>query len=471
MTTPGPFAALARRAARAAWLAALFAAAGSSAEPRVPSTGPVTQIEISETVDHGLAAFTRRILAEHSRGDVILLELNTLGGRLDSALAIRDALLASEATTVCWVKPRAISAGALIALACDVIAVSPDAALGAATPVTETLGGDMAPVEAKVVSYVRTEMANTAAAKGRPREIAEAMVDADVEVPGLAEKGKLLTLTADQALHWRMAEVQAATQDELWRALGRDSLPYIERAVPSGAERFARILSLPWVATLLIALGLLGVAVELFHPHGGAALLGGLIALGLFFFGHLVVKLAGAEEIALFVAGAVLVAIEWWMPGHTIFGVIGLNLMLVSLWLGLMDLQTLPFRIAWGEGFVQRALATVFGGLFASATALAALLHFLPSSRLGRKLILSATVPPPPSGDAAGLALGAVGSPGTAITDLRPQGRVEVYGRKLAARVEHGFVRSGARIRVLRADADCVIVREEASDPDQRGSG
>ena len=453
-----------RLAGPAAWLLVLLAlrAADSLGQPRIPTTGPVTRLEISDTVDHGLAAFVKRVLAEKQRGEVVLLELNTLGGRLDSAVAIRDALLRAEATTVCWVNPRAISAGAMIALACDVLALTPDASLGAATPVALTLGGDMAPVEEKMVSYVRIEMANTAAARGRPREIAEAMVDADVEIPGLDEKGKLLTLNADQAFRWKVAEVEAATADELWRALGRDVAPHVERVAPSAAEIFARFLSQSWVAMLLIGLGLLGIAVEVLQPQGGAAAVGGLLALGLFFFGHHVVNLAGAEEIALFVLGLVLLAIEWWLPGNTVFGAIGFKLVLVSLALGLLNLNAVPLRVAWGEGWIQHAVATVGGGLLASAVGLVALLRFLPSSRFGRHLILQATIPTPRT-DTADLCLGVVGMAGKALTDLRPVGRVEVRGRKLDARVEYSFVRSGSRIRVLRAEGELVVVREEVA--------
>jgi len=460
MVLLSPLRAATRLAGPPAWLLWALAAV-SAGQPRIPTTGPVTQLEISGTVDHGVAAFVKRVLAGKQRGDVVLLELSTLGGRLDSAVAIRDALLRSEATTVCWVRPRAISAGAMIALACDVLAVAPDASLGAATPVALAPGGGMAPVEEKVVSYVRAEMASTAEARGRPGLIAEALVDASVEIPGLSAKGKLLTLGADQALQWKVAEIEAGTSDDLWRALGRDTAPYVERVVPSAAELFARFLSMPWVAPLLIALGLLGIAVEIFHPQGGAAAVGGLIALGLFFFGHHVVDLAGAEEIALFVAGLVLLAIEWWLPGHTVYGAIGSQLVLISLALGLVNLESVPFRVAWSEGWIQHAVATVAGGVLAAMAALAALIRMLPASRLGRQLVLETTIPTPPAG-AVDLCEGAVGLAGTALTDLRPYGRVEVAGRKLDARAEHDLVRRGSRIRVLRAEGECAVVREEA---------
>ena len=47
---------------------------------------------------------------------------------------------------------------------------------------------------------MRKEFRATAESRKRPPLIAEAMVDADVAIPGVIEKGKLLTLTTDEAL-------------------------------------------------------------------------------------------------------------------------------------------------------------------------------------------------------------------------------------------------------------------------------
>src|SRR4051812_3156288 len=192
--------------------AATTRAEGPHARPPIPRTGPATLVKVDKVVDLGLAPFIDRIASAGQPGDLLVLDINTLGGRIDAAIVIRDALLHTRARTVCWIHPRAISAGALIALACDAIAVAPGATLGAATPVQIGPSGEMAPVEAKVVSFMRSEMRATALAKGRRGDVAEAMVDADAAVPGLTDKGKLLTLDGDQALAWGIADVQAADE-------------------------------------------------------------------------------------------------------------------------------------------------------------------------------------------------------------------------------------------------------------------
>src|SRR6185503_17746097 len=110
----------------------------------------VALIPVNGTIDLGLAPFVERVLSRLGKDDVLVLDINTFGGRIDAAVVIRDALLHSKAKTVCWVNPRAISAGALISLACDVIAVAPAATIGAATPVHVGPSGEMSPVDAKV---------------------------------------------------------------------------------------------------------------------------------------------------------------------------------------------------------------------------------------------------------------------------------------------------------------------------------
>lgn len=361
---------------------------GPRALPPIPKTGPVTIVKIDKVIDLGLAPFIDRIAAAGEPGDLLVFDINTLGGRLDAAIVIRDALLHTRARTVCWVNPRAISAGALISLACDVIAVAPGATLGAATPVQIGAGGEMLPVEAKVVSYMRSEMRATALAKGRRGDIAEAMVDTDAPVAGLTEKGKLLTLDGGQAVAWGIAEVQAADEPELFRALDRAPPPAIARPRISWAEDLARLLSDSTVSSILMTLGMLGILIELWSPGHGAALAAGLCCLGLFFFGHHIAMLAGWEAIVMFVIGLSLVGFEVFVPGHVLPGVFGVLLIVAALVLAFINLDAVPLGVAWRAGWLPDALGSVFGSLGATALLGWIISRLLPRTALGRGLVL-----------------------------------------------------------------------------------
>lgn len=361
---------------------------GPRAVPPIPKAGPVTIVKIDKVIDLGLAPFIDRIASAGEPGDLLVLDINTLGGRLDAAIMIRDALLHTRARTVCWVNPRAISAGALISLACDVIAVAPGATLGAATPVQIGPSGEMTPVEAKVVSYMRSEMRATALAKGRRGDIAEAMVDTDAPVAGLTEKGKLLTLDGNQAVAWAIADVQAADEPQLFRALDRPPPPAISRPRISWAEDLARLLSDSTVSSILMTLGMLGILIELWSPGHGAALCAGLCCLGLFFFGHHIAMLAGWETIVMFVVGLGLVAFEVLVPGHVVPGVIGVLLIVAALVLAFINLDAVPIGVAWRAGWLPDALGSVFGSLGATVLIGWVIIRLLPRTAFGRALVL-----------------------------------------------------------------------------------
>jgi membrane-bound ClpP family serine protease len=113
---------------------------------------------IEGTIDLGIAPFAQRVINEATSegAAAVILEINTFGGRVDGAVIIRDALLSARVKTVAFVNRRAISAGALITLAAEIIAMSDGATLGAAAPVQiGQPGGPAQPVEEKTLSYVR----------------------------------------------------------------------------------------------------------------------------------------------------------------------------------------------------------------------------------------------------------------------------------------------------------------------------
>src|SRR5688500_15642482 len=198
-------------------------------------------------IDLGLAPFVRRVLDEaaEQRAAAVVLEINTFGGRVDAAVLIRDALLRARVRTVAFVNKRAISAGALIGLAAETIAMAEGSTIGAATPVTMgEPGGPAQPVAEKTVSYMRKEFRATAEARKRPPLLAEAMVDADVEVPGVIAKGKLLTLTTEEALQHQVADVRAESVDAVLTFLELSDAD-VRRASPTWAETLVRFLTHP----------------------------------------------------------------------------------------------------------------------------------------------------------------------------------------------------------------------------------
>ena len=115
-------------------------AVGQQAEvAAAPSgNGVVYRIPVTGVVEMGLAPFIERSLAEASAAGAraAVLDIDTPGGRVDAAEQIADAIGDADIPVYTFVNRRALSAGAMIALATDRIYMRPGSTLGAATPVT-----------------------------------------------------------------------------------------------------------------------------------------------------------------------------------------------------------------------------------------------------------------------------------------------------------------------------------------------
>ncbi len=438
---------------------AILAAAQPERAP--PSTTPVVFLApIDGIIDLGLAPFVSRVLQEavEAKAAAVVLEINTFGGRVDAAVQIRDALLTAQVPTIAFVNHRAISAGALIALSAEKIAMARGGTIGAATPVQMGQPGAPAqPVEEKTVSYVRKEFRATAESRSRPPLIAEAMVDADVAIPGLIEKGKLLTLTTDEALQNGIADFRA---DSLQAVLAEAGLAdaEIRRPRANWAENVVRFLTNPVVSSLLISIGMLGILIELRTPGLGLAGGLGVLSLGLFFWGHWLVQLAGWEEIMLAATGILLVALEIFViPGFGIVGVLGiaaiLGAFIMSLTVGGDSAQ-----------FLLVAAGRVIFSLLFAVIASVVLLRFLPRLPLARKLILDTALGGGQQhGSAPDSDLQWLGKRGTASSPLRPAGIAQIDGQRLDVVSDGTLINAGETIEVFRVDGNRIVVRRVPS--------
>jgi membrane-bound serine protease (ClpP class) len=448
-----------RCASRAAVIAVgLFLTFGLSGSLFAQKTPVVYVAPIEGIIDLGLAPFVQRVLkqATDEGAAAVILEINTFGGRVDAAVLIRDALLNSRVRTVAFVNKRAISAGALIALAAEKIVMADGGTIGAATPVqTGQPGAPAQPVEEKTVSYVRKEFRATAESRKRPPLIAEAMVDADVEIPGLIKKGKLLTLTTEEALKHKVADFRADTLEGVLAQLGLAGAE-VRRTSPNWAENVVRFLTHPVVSSLLITIGMLGIILEMRTPGFGLPGGLGITSLALFFWGHWLVQLAGWEELLLVGSGLVLLILEVFViPGFGLAGVLGIGALLAGL-----SLSFVGAGATWE--FILKAAGRVIFSLVLALVASLALLRFLPRLPFGRRLILETGLAAgegyasPPDADKQWLGKG-----GIAVSPLRPSGIADVEGERVDVVSDGEFIEVGAQIVVSRVDGNRIVVRRQ----------
>jgi membrane-bound serine protease (ClpP class) len=428
----------------------------------------VAVVDVHGNIDLGLAPFIVDTLGSTAGLSLVVLDIDTPGGRVDAALMIRDALLNAEVPTVAFVHPRAISAGALIAYGCETIAMVPGGSIGAATPITinpikAPLGGGASPVDEKMVSYLRTEFATTARARDRRGDIAEAMVDSDVHIEGVTPAGKLLTLDTDNALELGVADLRVESLEDLLAKMHLDGAE-IQRPEPGWAFELARILTHPVLTGILMMLGMAGILLELRSPGFGAPGIVGIACLLIFFFGHTVVHLSGWEEILLFGIGVGLLAVEIFVtPGFGILGALGIVAIVGSL---VLALSGLPLDVSLSVGQLRTAFLRVAASAALAGALFALIMALLPRTRLVRPLVLATELASGPSHVAGrsprleGSVTVGKGDTGRAVTILRPAGKARFGGITLVVESDGAFIDRGRPVVVVTMLGDRVLVRE-----------
>jgi membrane-bound serine protease (ClpP class) len=410
----------------------------------------VYRIPVTGTIENGLAPFVARSLQEAAAAGarLVVLDIDTPGGRVDAAERIADAVRESPVDVIAFVNPRAWSAGAMIALAADQIWIAPGGAIGAATPID----GSGTKASEKMVSAMRAEFRSLAEARGRNPRIAEAMVDETLGAEGVAAPGQLVSLTANQAVAVGFAEGQAATLDALLGSLGITGAT-MQVGEPNWAEQVVRFLTNPVVAPLLLSIGMLGL---IFEIKAGAFGLGGLLSLmslGMFFGSSFLLGLAGWEEVILLGLGMIALGIEAFvLPGFGVAGFLGVAFLAGATVLALVGGAPSGQEVVMALGILGAALAITAAVFFAW-------LRHLPNSTRWGGLLLRDSVHrdqgylSSPNRDEL------VGREGVAFTDLRPSGTAVIDGERMDVVTEGEWVRAGETVIVLRSESYRHVVR------------
>lgn len=441
---------MARRAQVWLWVALAAALAIGPAGAGAQGSAAVPSIELTGAIDPATEGWIGSALddAAEDGAPLAIVRLDTPGG-LDTSMReiVRDVIAAPMPVAV-YVSPdgaRAASAGLFVTQAADVAAMAPQTNIGSASPV-ELGGGEIGEVlgrkiENDAAAYVRA----LAEGHGRDGELAERMVTEAENV------------TAAEALEAGLIDLVAADEQELLAELDgfRIQGPKAGTLATAGLELSQRemplrydvlqILVNPNVAFLLLLVGLVGLAIELFSPGlilPGAA---GAISfvLGLFGTSQLPVTAAGVLLLGL---GIALLIAEAHLPTGGVLGAVGVIVLVFS---GLLLFDT-------GEAAdvsvpVVITVAVLAGGflLFAGSKAVEA--RRAPALAGSEELI---------------------GAEGEVRQALGPVGQVFVKGALWRARVveEDGAsgggasLERGARVRVESVDGLTLGVRRSEGD-------
>lgn len=408
---------------------------------------------IEGDIDLGLAPYVNRVVneAEKNNADAIIFKINTFGGRVDAATQIKDAILSSKIKTVAFVNNRAISAGALITLSCNVIIMAPGSNIGAATVVDQT--GQK--VGEKYQSYMRSEMRSTAEKNGRPTDIAQAMVDERIVIPGLCDSTQLVTLTSEEAVKYKMADTILAKLDDVLNYLDLKDAKVID-VRSNWAEDVVRFLNNPIIASILIMIGFFGLLAEIKTPGWGLPGTAGLIALALFFGSSYILQLASIVEILMFIAGIILIAVEIFViPGFGLPGIAGIILVFASIFLSLLGGDPFINFDTISVAIIQLTIA-----LIAALVLVFLLAKFLPKTSAFSRLVLAESEKADQGFVSYPSETSLLGKTGKALTVLRPAGIAEIEGKKYDVIADNEYIEPGKVVKVIRVEGIKVVVSE-----------
>jgi membrane-bound serine protease (ClpP class) len=455
--------------------ACVLAVAAPAHAREIIHKGDVVVVPLRGEVAPSLLAFLRRAVktAESNEAAAIIFDMNTYGGRLDTAADIVNALNQTKIPTYTFINTNAGSAGALIAIATQHIYMAPVSAIGAAAPILPT-GEDLpATAKEKTISYWSALIRGSAIKNGHNPDVAEAFMNKDKEVKigdrVVHPKGAILTINAQDATEridnkQLLAEGIADSIADLTKKAGlKGNVATIE---PTGFEQIAFWITA--LAPLLLLGGILGAYLEFKIPGVTWPGIISAICFALFFLGHYLAGLAGWEVVALFILGMVLVLIEILFFAHStiLFGLVGVFLMLASLLWTMIDRYPGQNFFPTGK-MLAVPLLNMFIAIVGAFIVIALLARYLPRTSIYRRFALFESNPPGPSlagaprQFATALAL-TPGTQGTAITVLRPSGKARFADRVVDVVTEGEFIAPQTAVTVIQTDGMRVVVKSAA---------
>lgn len=458
-------------------------------------------IPVTGTVEPGMSAFIKRSVDEILSAEpdaLIVFKLDSFGGRVDAALEIVETLLSIPmGQSISFVEKRAISAGALIGLAGNVLVMKENTLIGDCAPIIQTSEGQKEMGE-KTQTVLRAQFRTLAKKNSYPEVLAESMVTKSMEVyqvtldgetvymdkirlndlteqekkritkkTTVVAEGELLTMDDVEAQNLGFSRASVTDLDQALAHLGYENytLAYMTESWSESLVRFLQPL-LP----ILMLVGLGALYTEIKAPGFGIFGVIGIVCLGLVFLNQYLVGLADYTELLLLLIGTLLMAVEILvLPGFGVAGIAGILVLGAGLVLSFQGFVVPDPKMPWEGRLLIRNLALVVG-VFAGALVFSLLMlrFVLPGlSRLIKGPYLEATLGEALVGsDEAGFV--DVGQSGMAITALRPSGKIRIGSRRIDAITRGEFLDPGTSVTVDALEQNRVVVK--AADTDTTAS-
>ncbi len=412
--------------------------------------------------------------AMEAKADLLILDMETNGGRVDTTREIIAILGEFKGETATYVNKDAFSAGAFISVATKKIYMAPESVIGAAAPIMVSPGGDGVEkmtdtYEKKMTSAVKAMVRTVAEKNGHNIAVIEAMIDKTkgltVEGTNIVKEGDILTLTNTEAEKEYgnppkrlLSSGTVKDIDELIKILGYAGAQRVD-VKPTGVEQLGS-----WINTIspiLLIIGMVGIYIEMKSPGFGLAGIIGIAAILIYFVGGYVAGLSGAEWVVVFIVGVALVAVELFIyPGTIILGISGAVLMLVAIIMAMVDLYPSPGALPALPTIdkFQLPMTNLAFALLGGAVGVWLASLLLPKTPMYRAIISTSA-----SGVQTEVALekqqkSRLGQTGVSVSPLRPGGKAQFGDEILDVMSQGDLIASGVKVRIIGASGAEAVV-------------
>lgn len=394
-------------------------------------------VPIKGEINRATSNFVRDILEELNRKEVdaIIFEIDTYGGLIDEAQKIKDQIIATNIPTISFVNNNAQSAGVLITIASENIVMSTSSSIGSAETIPNT---------EKVLSMWRAVLRDTARFRNRNSTIIEAMADKDIVIEGLSDSGKLVNLTGYEALELGIADYVSNDYDDILNHFNISTSEIIE--VKEGLQvKLAKYISNAYISAALLALGFIGLVVEIFTPGFGIGGTVSIICFGLYFGGNILAGNSNWTSLALFLIGLILLVVEGTIPGFGLPGIGGIIFVLLGIILAMDNIRT---------GIISLSISIILTTLVSIY-----LIKLGYKIKIFDNIILKNQL----DKDKGYLSVDnmdfLLDKNGVTISELRPTGFIEIDGKKYDALSASGYIESNSQIKVVKVEGAKIFVR------------
>lgn len=454
---------------------------------------PVVIIPVEGKVGPAMASFLKRAVAEakSQHPEFIIFEINTFGGRVDSALDIVDTLLSiDKIRSISYVKTKAISAGALIALSSGRLYMKKGTTIGDCAPIAYSKEG-VKEMGEKFQSPLRAQFRALAKRNGFSERLAESMVSKDKEiiqtikhkvhyyfgkhefnelpektraeykfVKTIVKKGELLTMDDVEAKALLFSRSSVNDLDELFDLL-KINKNDVEKIRQTWSETMTGYLIV--ISPILMMIGLAGIYLELKSPGFGIPGAVGVTCLVLALASQHLTGLANYTELLIILAGFVFLGVEIFvLPGFGIAGVLGILLVFSGMVLALQGFTLPSPEFPWQMDIFIHNIIIVLGiCIFSLFLSMAVFRYILPRMSLsGKGPFLDATLEKSHADSFESLKLN-LGDKGIAISFLRPSGKADFNGNRVDVISQSEFINKGEIIKVIELTKNKIIVEKQ----------